>query len=161
MQNWIENEFFKEAYSTWEEETFDTIDPFANNNTTFLDIGCWVGPLSIPYSQNFKHVVSLDADKESLKCVKSIIETNSIDNITVIHKALSNKRDEFVIFGPNKQWGEKGVLNTSTSQIKSEETNLFDYKIETIVLDDLINECKKHSENVLIKIDIEGGEFRV
>lgn len=120
-----------------------------------------MGPLSIPYSQKFKHVLSIDGDRESVRHMKSIINTNSIENITVVNKAVSKNAGNFVIFGPNKIMKESGVLNTSTSAIKTEICNQQDYKIETTTLGDLVEECKKHSNEIFIKIDIEGGEGNI
>ena len=153
-KTWIETEFYNIGYKTWEEETFKTIDKYAKDTSVFLDIGCWVGPLSIPYSQKFKHVLSIDADRESIKDITSIINTNSIQNITTINKAVSRNTGDFVIFGPNKCMKGDGVLNASTSAIKTEECNQYDYKIETVTLADLVEECKKHSNTVFIKINI-------
>lgn len=106
--DWIET-FYKHDYKTWEDETFSIIDTYAKDTWVFLDVGCWVGPLSIPYSQKFKHVLSIDADVESIKYIKSIINKNSIENITVINKAVYRNAGDQVIFGPNRVTKDSGV----------------------------------------------------
>jgi FkbM family methyltransferase len=153
IKQWLTNN-----YTSWENSTFNILNKFVSNEKIFIDIGSWIGCLSLPYNTKFKHVIAVEADKLSVIDFQKLIDANSIDNITIIHRAIYSKSDETVTFGSNKFRTDFG-LNESMSQIKETPTNTTDYTITTISLRDLISEIT--DQIAILKIDIEGGEENI
>lgn len=151
IQNW-----YKNIYKTWEDDTFDIINKFASKDKIFIDIGSWVGVLSVPYSYQFSKVIAIEADKESVINFKYIVEKNNITNIDIIEKAVFDESDKKVKFGPSNFRLDLPGLNQSTSHINYSSTKPDDYDVDTITLRDITSPFL--SDIGLIKIDIEGGE---
>lgn len=140
--------------SSWEHDTFSLINHFKNKEGTLLDIGAWIGPISMFASNLFKNVIAIEADKVAIDAFKKNLATKS--NIQLIEKAIvhNDYQDKHVYFGSNKT-GKKEDLGNSKSQHREEKFHDNDYKVPIIK----INEIKDLDENItFIKCDIEGGE---
>lgn len=154
--------FWKNIFSQWENETFKIFDKYLSKDKIFIDIGGWIGTTSMYASRKSKHVYSIEADKQSINDMRLNLEINSNGNYTLINKAIYNIKNIEIKFGKNK-FLENSKLNDSTSQIydDNESSNDF-YYIETITLEDIINEYLINIKDIsLIKVDIEGGEENI
>ena len=148
-------EFYENVFLNWEEETYDFFQSFTDKNGTCIDIGAWVGLTTIWLSKNFKKVISIEADKDSVKELKENIKLSNCDNVVVCEKAISNI-DGKVYFG-----GQNGINNDSVSRIK-ENVSDFDYEVDSIKFTSFLKEYSTDLDNVkLIKCDIEGGEENI
>lgn len=157
--NWFN--FMKVHYTKkWEQETFDILDRFANNNKVLIDIGSWVGPISLYYANKYRYIYSIEADKESVKILKRNIELNNFNNIIVIEKAIYNK-NENIYFGPNEFRLSK-EMNISVSQNRELKLYNCDYKVEGITFKEILKKYQIDNVNIgMIKCDIEGGEENI
>lgn len=149
IKPWLQKVFHK-----WEPETFIVFD-FINKlkrNITVLDIGAYIGLTAIWLCSKFDHVICVDADKEAIKSLRNNLTASHCTNFSLVEKAVFTESGKTLIFGPNK-FRSGSTLNDSTSQIKFGNTSKHDYSVDTINIDDLMNDSIG-----FIKCDIEGGE---
>jgi FkbM family methyltransferase len=149
-KTWLKGHFHQ-----WEPFTFKCFKLVSDNNKIAIDIGAWIGLTAIFLSTHFKHVICVEADKESVISLNSNLISSGCTNYSIINKAVYNIETS-VIFGTNA-FMNNSRLNDSMSQIKSNITNTSDYHIDTILLKSIIKD--QDITNIgLIKVDIEGGE---
>lgn len=155
--------FTQNVFQNWENETFDIFEKVKNPEGIAIDLGAWIGTTAIWLSKNFYHVVAIDADTVSLKCLKLNLEASECFNVSICPQPIAQKSQK-VFFGPQ---GDK--LNESTSCIKEEikGQNAHDYIVRTLTFKQLIhdyifsNEKLKSRKIEFIKCDIEGGEEHI
>jgi len=112
-----------------------------------IDIGANVGAYSILSRHNFQKIIAVEPGKESLDILQQNISLNNINNITVIPKAVTNKK------GFVKLYKASALVNYSTEN-KSESY----LEVPTTTLDELL---QPFSIIDLVKIDVEGAELEV
>lgn len=155
--NWFN---FMRTYFTggWEEETFSTLDRFSDRNKALIDIGSWVGPISLYYADKYHLIYSIDADKDSIKVLRQNVALNNFHNVVVVDKALyaENKR---IYFGPNEYYPAK-EMNISVSQSRESKVYDCDYEVDGITFNELIKRYQINNIGI-IKCDIEGCEENV
>jgi FkbM family methyltransferase len=148
--NWLNNFFL-----LWEPNTFKVFKALSNKDKIAIDIGAWIGLTPIWLCKNFKHVICIEADKESIKSLEINLKSSDCTNYEIINKAIysDNRR---IYFGPNK-FKHDSKLNDSMCQIKYSPNSSVDYEIETITVNDILKNIDASTIG-LIKVDIEGGE---
>jgi FkbM family methyltransferase len=139
--------FWKEKYSSWENETFNFLDKFLSKEKDYLDIGSWVGPTVIYASHLCRNAIAIEPDPVAYRILNTNISLNDISNIRTINKAVSIFENSFM--------SESKFFGDSMTRVSSNSNN--GTPIETIGLDDLIS----MGDFSLIKMDIEGSEFDV
>jgi FkbM family methyltransferase len=149
IQDWMRNH-----YEKWEEDTFALINRYVSKDKLLFDIGSWVGLISIPYSYRFSSVIAVEADKESVINFRQILDKNNITNVEIVERAVYSSSEETLFFGTNKVRNDGH--NQSTSQLKQSASHSTDYQVKTIGLLDLI--LPRVDNVAIVKIDIEGGE---
>jgi FkbM family methyltransferase len=137
--------FWGEEYEKWEPETFKILDLFLSKEKDFLDIGAWVGPVSLYASFVARNVISVEPDTTAFSLFEQNVELNNIKNITPINKACSFR--EKLYMDAKVGWGS----SMTTSMEKESSTT---QEVDCISVDDLL----KLGSFSLIKIDIEGYE---
>lgn len=117
--------FWKNIYSTWEQETFQIFDKYLRNDKTFIDIGSWIGTTSMYCSRRSKHIICVEADENSFAELQRNMKDNCDNNYTLINSYL---KDTITIDSILKQ---NNVSPTDISLIKvdiegGEENILYD-----------------------------------
>lgn len=130
----------------WEPETFDVLDKYIQPGKAFIDIGAWVGTLSIYAAKLGAKVISIEPDVQARKWLLENCEANDVVE-TVLACAVSNKRGSARLSNPNK-------FGDSMSSLTHGNDNYIE--VETIPLADLLGH-----DICLIKIDVEGGEVNI
>ena len=137
----------------WEPETFTLLDMLVKKGNIVVDVGTWVGPVSLYAAKKGATVIGYEPDPIAYNVFQENIKTNPdlIDKITVKEKALSNK-DEIKSFYAIDKFGHSGASLNNFSKATTEVK---------VVCRDGYSELKDIDwEKVcLLKIDIEGGEF--
>jgi FkbM family methyltransferase len=139
--------FWQNHFATgkWESFTLQTIDAFTGPDTTYVDIGAWVGPTVLWAARNGGKVVAVEPDP----IARSALHTNAAlncDNVTIIPAALSATTGTATLT-TRGTWGD----SMSTLQPGDGES----IEVDTISPADLFAGLENVS---LVKIDIEGGE---
>lgn len=153
--------FTQNIFLNWENETFETFDKVKDSQTVAVDLGAWIGTTSIWLSKNFYHVIAVEPDIISLKCLRANLAASECSNVSLCDQPVSDK-NQVVIFGPRGN-----LLNESISSIKNDKTNQKDYATNSIIFKDLIdqyfysNDKLKDRKISFIKCDIEGGEEKI
>ena len=159
--------FVKNVFPDWEDETFNVFDLVKDPEGIAIDLGAWIGTTAIWLSKNFYHVVAVDADPISLKCLKKNAQASECSNITICERPVAQYNQK-VIFG-----ARGSSFNESISYIKNSEpsdSNSVDENniiIRSITFKELIHDYIFNNENIkshkisFIKCDIEGGEENI
>jgi FkbM family methyltransferase len=140
--------FWEDAFANnWEKGTFDFIKKFLNKDKVFIDIGAWIGPISILASFNSKKCISFEPDPCAYQELNQNIKTNNIDNIFLEQKAVSIHNEIFL--------GAE-ILGESVTRDNCESNK---YLVECISIKEIFEKYNlKESDISVIKIDIEGHE---
>jgi FkbM family methyltransferase len=147
------NPWFRGAFPAWEPGTFRVFERVANPDKVALDIGAWIGATGVWLGKRFKHVVCVEADVESLRCLRANLAASGVGNATVVPQPI-HATHQRMFFGPNASQDMAQTLNDSTSQVKTQSTSALDYGVDTVTLADL----PMLEEVAFVKVDIEGSE---
>lgn len=139
--------FWSTYYQSWENDTFNFIMPRLNTAKTFVDVGAWIGPISLVASQHSSKCICFEPDEFAYKELCENIELNEITNIVVENLAVS----------PNPQI-RLGAPELGTSVTREDcDTNAKVY--ECITMASVFEKYGLTESNVsVLKIDVEGHE---
>lgn len=139
--------FWRNAYPNWENDTFNFLLRYLNKNKTFVDIGAWIGPISLVAASYSKQCICYEPDEIACKEFIDNIELNNINNITLENKAVSIHNT--INLGADE-------LGASVTR---EDCTVNAKTYECVSLQDIFNKHNLTSDNVsVLKIDIEGHE---
>jgi 2-O-methyltransferase len=143
-------------------------------NPLILDIGCYDGSDTIEFKKLFKSpkLYCFEADERSVKIFNKNIEINSVDDITLIKKAVSNTDGKVSWYSSDSETRrhdkEYGVQNfwSASSSIKKPKDCLSVFsditysekKIDSIKLDTWYNNELLSEPIDLLWVDVNGGE---
>jgi FkbM family methyltransferase len=136
----------------WEPNTFKLLKEFLNSESIFLDIGAWIGPLSVFASKLCGQVYSFEPDQFAFRKLVENILLNDSKNIHAISAALSNANGIRTMTPQRERLGDSSssLINNSGEDSKFIYTPCIE--IQSIITD------LGHNFFDLIKVDIEGGE---
>jgi len=162
---------YYEPHGLWENDTFNIIDNYSDQNGIYIDIGAWIGPTVLYAANKYNKIICLEPDPIAIQELELNLSVNNFNNITLVKKALSNSVGHTKL-GGNGPLGNSESTMLVTNPNYSEEcwggrhtkeerqSNIVD--VETITLDKLLEDENINVQDIkLIKMDIEGGEFIV
>jgi FkbM family methyltransferase len=139
---------------TWEGWTFRIFDKFTDQDHACLDVGAWIGPLTLYGAHCAKHCYSFEPDPVAFKRLKENVDLNPRlkKKITLFNGCLADKNGSIGLSNLN-EFGDTMSSMTLTGKRKT-------VKVKASTLDKFM---KKHGvkDCNFIKMDIEGGEARV
>jgi len=146
--------FWKQASNGhWEPETFEVLSNFLNKNSTYIDIGAWIGPTVIYASKKCDNVICFEPDPVAYRRLTSNIIINKLDNVSSYNVAIS---DTSSIQKMSSLGGSLGDSMTSLLPNNNSPSSTFN----ALVLHwNLIENIYNFKKVDMLKIDIEGGEF--
>ncbi len=143
----LNSKFWSDHYNGWENSTFDFIIPRLDKDKTFIDIGSWIGPISLVTSQFSKQCICFEPDGIAYNEFKQNIELNNIENIHLENAAVS--------IHPEIEIG-CDVLGQSVTRDSCKE-NVITCKCFSIK--DILDKYNLSEQDIsVIKIDVEGHE---
>lgn len=138
--------------SKWESFTYKSVSLFSNNKKIFLDIGAWIGPISLVASKLNKTVHAIEPDNVAFSQLEENLKLNNIENVILHNMAISNKTKMLTL-------GNDTSLGNSNTRINS-STNSF--QVQGKSLNEFIEENNINKEDIsMIKIDVEGAELDI
>jgi FkbM family methyltransferase len=138
----------------WEPETLALMDQQITPGTTFLDLGAWVGPTALYAAARGARVIALEADPVALDQLRRNLAVNPAlaQRIEVLARAVHAVEGR-VAFGARRKPGD----SMSSVLIAPGTTT---WEVDTITPAALAARIGP-SGRLVIKIDIEGGEYEL
>lgn len=132
----------------WEKKLYDIYRKLITKDDVVIDIGAYIGTHTLPFSHFAKKVYAFEANDEIYKCLQSNVEVNEIENITTYNTLLSDSNEQL-----NFYKRPDGTSRISNRVVKGQHQFL-----QGDSLDNILDTDEKIK---LIKIDVEGHEFKV
>lgn len=133
----------KFADGTWEPATFDVLDRYANPDRDFLDIGAWVGPLTLWATALYRAVVAVEPDPTAWPILRA--NTAEYGNV-LVHNAAASADFGVATLYRGDAWGD----SMSTLHPNGRPSQV----VATMPLSWIVTEA----DPALVKIDVEGSE---
>lgn len=145
-----EEHFTEVEKGIWETETFDVLDRFLKPDKVFLDIGAWVGTLSLYAVKKGAYAKAYEPDPVASKWLIENIDANKGKKgkslvVVMGRQAVSNDYGEMKLYGC---YGNS--MSSPTRQGEQFEI------VQTVPFSETISK-----DICLIKIDTEGGEVNI
>ena len=139
----------------WEPDTFDFISTYCDSSTHFLDIGAANGAMSLAAAIKGATVTSYEPDPIIFSVLKRNVELN--ENLS--------KQIQLKNAGISSKFGKISFDSSSDPEIFSgilfRNRNFEKSEIEVFSLSEQISEYGLLSGKIVIKMDIEGAEFKI
>ena len=141
----------KVAADRWEVGTLAAIDQVVREDTLFLDIGAWVGPISLYAAFTAKRVVAIEADPVALDQLIRNIDANPelAPRIDVVPRAFHWRH------GTARMNARRKPGDSMSSLLPLSGTT---WAAPTITPADLVALASSH-DDVVLKMDLEGAEY--
>ena len=140
---------FKEVY-----EVESILPKLVSKDTVFIDVGAYKGFYTVWACRHARRVISVEPNPAALAYLKVNIALNKCSNVTVVSKAVSDRRGYAKLKIPKEP--EKELIPTASSIVRDFK-EAFEVKVETDTLDSILEEVGVDSVD-FIKIDVEGAE---
>jgi FkbM family methyltransferase len=140
----MHNAFWKSVEAgEWEPYTFEVLDRFVTSETNVIDIGAWIGPVTLYASKTAKHVYAVEPDPVAFKELSALA---AVPNVSLFNQAILNRNGKVTLGGE--------ILGSSTTRIGC-ETNAFETPCVTL---ESFVDGNKIDGPIFIKMDVEGAE---
>lgn len=144
--------FWKQAGAgRWEDDTLAFIDQHVSPSTLFLDIGAWIGPISLYAAAAGGRVLALEPDPVAHKALMRNLALNDA-SVEVWNAAIDEQAGVLKLFAAD------GLGQSVTSSIAFAGGEEIDVPVRTF--EDLEAAVADHS-GLVMKVDIEGHEYRI
>jgi FkbM family methyltransferase len=138
----------------WEGTTFDVLNRHLGPDVTLIDIGSWIGPISLYVAAKGARVIAVEGDPLALADLRANIAANPelVGRISVVAKAIHPS-------GKPISFGSRGTGNDSTSSFVHRNMATT-WTVETVTPAELAAMVPPPGR-LFVKMDIEGGEYTV
>jgi FkbM family methyltransferase len=133
----------------WEDETLRFVKRYTTPETVFVDVGAWIGPISLYASTYARKVLAIEPDPGACQELERNAQANAT-NIEIIRGAVDTKKGTLTLHVPS---GSKGFV----SSLKIDDGQPF--AVSTITFDEI--SALVGSSPAALKIDIEGHEYYI
>jgi FkbM family methyltransferase len=147
--------FWQEVASgAWESDTFAIFDRFLDRQHSYIDIGAWIGPTLLYGCQLAKRTYGLEPDPIAFAELEANLALNQpmADNVRVFNACIAPTSGEAAL-------GSRGGGGDSTSSLlfgkKKTHWTVKAFSFADFIRTNAVTDCN------FIKMDIEGGEYRV
>jgi FkbM family methyltransferase len=134
-----------------------------NPSWLVLDFGAQIGQYSLFAASMGRQVLTVEPFYDNIvRLHKAATEEKIQNKIKLVKNALSNKRNEIKRLQPNSDnIGGQSLLQSKNKNYKKSDMANDKYLVETILLDDLVEQLPLNSDGkkykqAILKIDIEG-----
>lgn len=143
----------KLANEEWEDYCINYISDIVDKNSTYLDVGAWLGPYTLLFSKLLGDtglVVAFEPDPEAYYTLSKNIELNTLSNVRLDKYCISNRTGTAKLVTNQFGSSQSSIINDSRYTITNELV------VNTITLDEY---CENYNITPKgIKIDVEGAE---
>ena len=138
----------------WEPSTLEALREFLTKDSTFVDVGAWIGPTAMFAARRAHRVFCLEPDPFAYECLKRNLARNGLDNVRAFPLALAAESGSRLLTVPDGQLGN----SRATLLHRSEEG--VTVEVKGIGWDEWRRQNDVGRVDFL-KVDIEGGEFEI
>jgi FkbM family methyltransferase len=138
----------------WENETFAILDRFLKTDLDFIDIGAWIGPLTLYGASQSRRVLAVEPDFHAYRCLLENLELNRVRNVVTFQAALGARTE---IRRMSIMQGQPGNSLTRLTDLGPGGDT---FEVPGFSWTDWVALANPGKVS-LIKIDIEGGEFEL
>jgi len=138
----------------WERHTFEILDEFLNKDSTFVDVGAWIGPLALFAATRSRQVFCIEPDYHAYQCLLMNLGLNGLKNVMPFNLALGSST------GSRRMSVMGGQMGNSLTRLAEQGQGAEQFEVPGISWSDWLDLASPGRPS-LIKIDIEGGEFEL
>lgn len=138
-----------EAHVGWEDETLDFVAARAARGVVFVDIGAWIGPVSLLAASRGARVLALEPDPVARAALEENLALNGL-RAEIVPAALHANGGGLTLFG-----GRRGLGGSMTSALgvhRGEPVH-----VPTVTVEEVADRAGEGA--ALMKVDIEGHEY--
>ena len=137
----------------WEDDTLSFVDRHVTPASTFVDIGAWIGPISLYASRFGSRVISIEPDPVAHADLERNVRLNDRGGpIDIWHVGVDQQRGKLVLFAPG------GLGQSVTSALAAAGGQ--EISVPTVSFDDITARLGQ-PQHTVVKVDIEGHEYKV
>lgn len=136
----------------WEEATLRFVRDTTDADTTFVDIGAWIGPISLLAGARAKRVIAIEPDPVAARELEEIVALNDAP-IEIWHAGIDAAK------GSLRLYAKTGFGDTMTSSLGDPAGEAIG--VAAVTFDDISAAIADSVGKVVVKMDVEGHEFRV
>jgi len=141
--------FYRKLESgNWEPHTFRVLGEYLNRQTTYIDVGGWIGVTPFWASRRAKQVIVIEPDPQCRAILRDL--SSSYPNVILFDAALSPSPSVRI----NAIDGFGSSETTALDLASGDSLEVPGISVETIMRD-------ISREQIFVKIDIEGYEYRI
>lgn len=140
------------AAGTWEANTYAVIDRYVTPETTFIDIGAWIGPISLYAASKAARVIAFEPDPIAFAALQENLGLNPrISNVQAFNQAIG-------VAEGTVRLGVRVKPGDSTSSITFGGADGWEVQSRR-----LENVCRELDvvDPIFVKIDVEGYEYQL
>src|SRR5262245_59061035 len=146
-------EFWRKAASGgWEDVTLRFVCETTDETTTFVDIGAWIGPLSLVAAGRAKRVIAIEPDPVAVGELRSLVTLNNAP-VEVWHAGIDGGASSLTLFA------KTGFGDTMTSSLGDPEGD--GIEVPAVTFADISSALAASPGKVVVKMDVEVHEFQV
>jgi FkbM family methyltransferase len=133
----------------WGWTEYDAIHTYSKDCEIFIDVGAWIGPITLFAAKLYNKVYSFEPDVIAFDELKTNVEINSFTNVELNKYAVSDKK------GSIRLGGLGSTIGQSTTGVFG-DADAFEIDCDSLRS---VFETRKVPSYAFLKIDIEGGEY--
>jgi FkbM family methyltransferase len=135
---------------SWEPELDEVLNQFLKPTGSLLDIGAWIGPITLMAAPLCRHVYAVEPDPVAAQYLRTNLALSHVTNVTV-HEWAIGSSDNGLVVGPTKL-GNLGDSMTTIWTTSADAITVRSTTMETLIKAGSITDV------CLVKIDVEGAE---
>jgi FkbM family methyltransferase len=138
----------------WEESTFGAIDSQIDADTTFLDFGAWIGPVTLYASTKALRVISFEPDPVAASRLRENVALNPAlaSKITIVERAVSSTPGALTMGARNAQGDSMSSVMNVNSDMR--------WSVQAVTPDEIARMVPADAP-LFLKIDVEGAEYEL
>lgn len=150
------------ATGEWEPETFLAIDKFCERETTFIDLGAWVGIFSLYAAARGCQVYCFEPDPVAYQKLKLNLNANPALPITHSPNAVTRDGQSVSLYASRPGDSETSIYSIRQRGLHTVHADFY-CTVASEAFKNVLRriECSNQKTNsgIFVKIDIEGGEY--
>lgn len=142
--------FWRDNWAIWEPETFNILERLLTPETTYLDLGAWVGPTVLYASRLCKRCLAVEPDVIAFRQLWNNVNMDGAKNVEVYCEAILNR-------GGLVEMGAEDRLGLSQTRLGVKENPFLSVcsTLESFVIRNQVR------QPIFIKVDVEGAEEKI